>query len=232
MGVVYFRNMHVITGKKDIIEGVNMQSSNMMTLYTTGTCTINGTGQTGSLATTNCSMAKGCSVEGLTDSYGAGFNSLDGGVYAMLWTDKAIRLWFFPRSSIPESITNGDPDPGSFGVPLTNFEPASPCNLQQEIKDQKIVFDITFCGDWATDDFTDSGCPMSDPRSAVRSCVDCVATNPFKYRKAYWEINSIRIYQNQSDYTGPSKPSAGTGIVAHLRMLAVVCGVAIMAIEL
>jgi hypothetical protein len=236
VGVVYARNMHVITGKKDIIEGVNMQTSNVMTLYTTGTCTINGTGQTGSLATTNCSTAEGCSVEGSTDSYGTEFNSLNGGVYAMLWTDEAIRLWFFPRSSIPESITNGDPDPGSFGVPLANFEPTSPCNLQQEIKNHKIVFDTTFCGDWATDSFTDSNCPMSDPSSAIRSCAVYVATNPFMYREAYWEINSIRIYQNQSHYHilqhSPSKTSAGTGIVTHLCMLAVVCGMAIMAIEL
>jgi hypothetical protein len=191
-----------------------MQSSNMMTLHTAGTCTINGTGQTGFVTTTNCSITdpRGCSVEGPTDSYGTGFNSLDGGVYAMLWTDEAIRLWFFPRSSIPESITNGDPDPGLFGVPLANFEPASSCNLMQEINDQKIVFDITFCGDWAAGVFADSDCPMSDPNNVVRSCVDYVATNPFTYREAYWEINSIRIYQNQSDYTGvqysPSKTSA------------------------
>jgi hypothetical protein len=191
-----------------------MQYSNMMTLHTAGACTINGTGQTGSLTTTNCSeamSATGCSVDGPTDSYGAGFNSVDGGVYAMLWTDEAIRVWFFPRSSIPESIAAGDPDPGSFGVPLANFQPSF-CNLQREIKNHKVVFDTTFCGDWAAGVFADSGCPMSDPTSPVKSCVDYVAKNPFMYQETYWEINSVRVYQSQSDYTvlqhSPSRPSA------------------------
>ncbi|OXV11257.1 hypothetical protein Egran_00984 [Elaphomyces granulatus] len=66
------------------------------------------------------------------------------------------------------------------------------------MKYQKVAFGTTFCGDWAAGVFASSDCPMSDPSSAVRSCVDYVATNPSMYREAYWEINSIRIYQNQS----------------------------------
>jgi hypothetical protein len=212
---------YVITRNKDIIEGVNTQSSNTMTLHTAGMCTIDGKGQTGSVTTTNCSVTdpRGCSVEGLTGSFGTEFNSVDGGVYAMLWTDEAIRLWFFPRSSIPESIANGDPDPGSFGVPLANFQPSS-CDLQQMINDHKVIIDTTFCGDWAAGVFTDSGCPMRDPSSYTSSCVHYVATNPSVYREAYWEINSIKIYRNQSDgdttlLDFSSKPSAVESLTAE-----------------
>jgi len=54
-----------------------------------------------------------------------------------------------------------------------------------------IVFDTTFCGDWAGSVWSsDATC------SALAStCQDYVANNPGDFVDAYWLINSLKVYQ-------------------------------------
>ncbi|XHG03803.1 hypothetical protein AWENTII_007091 [Aspergillus wentii] len=111
----------------------------------------------------------------------------------MEWTSEFIKIWFFPRKSIPESITKGNPDPSTFGTPMGNMQGG--CDVEKRFTAQKFILDTTFCGDWAGGVFGESGCPMSDSSSPIKSCVNYVAENPAVYKEAYWEINSIKVYQ-------------------------------------
>jgi len=70
--------------KIDIIEGVNLNTLNAMTLHTTPNCTIAGTGMLGTLQGNDCGYYPGddygCGITANTAlSYGAGFNSNGGG---------------------------------------------------------------------------------------------------------------------------------------------------------
>lgn len=72
----------------------------------------------------------GCYVApSAANNAGTSFNSNGGGVYIMEWTSVAIRVWFFPRNSIPSSVTSGQPDPATFGLPDANFE--GNCNIDK-----------------------------------------------------------------------------------------------------
>ena len=140
------------SGEIDIIEGVNEQSTNAMTLHTGPGCSITNTGGfSGSITTSNCdinaagqSTNAGCQImESATNSYGAGFNSNNGGVYATLWNSNAITIYFFPRGSIPSDIASGSPNPSGWGTPAAVFKGG--CDISSTFKSQQIVFDTTFC---------------------------------------------------------------------------------------
>lgn len=141
------------TGEIDIIEGVNANTQNKMALHTDTNCKTDGLGQTGAQSLYNCALdsasgASGCDVNAVeANTYGAGFNTATGGVYAMEWTSKSIKVWFFPRGRIPASITADAPDTATFGTPNSNFEGA--CDMDARFKEHKFIFDTTFCGDWA-----------------------------------------------------------------------------------
>lgn len=182
-------------GEIDIIEGVNLQDHNEIVMHTAGTCSIKDEGMSGSVNATGCGEdlgTVGCVIEGHKGSYGTSFNKQGGGVYAMEWTEQYLKIWFFPRDSIPSSITNGNPDVSKFGTPMALVEEG--CDVANSFKAQSFIFDTTFCGDWAGGVFGKSGCPMSssDP---FQSCHNFVANNPSAYEQSYWEINSVKIYQ-------------------------------------
>lgn len=134
------------SGEIDILEGVNEQSSNDMTLHTNAGCAIVNNGAfTGSITTPNCdgnapgqANNAGCQITtGATNSYGQGFNANGGGVYATEWTSQYINIFFFPRGSIPGDIANGNPNPSSWGKPIAQFQGG--CDIDAHFKDQQIV---------------------------------------------------------------------------------------------
>ncbi|GLB12277.1 hypothetical protein AtubIFM57258_009560 [Aspergillus tubingensis] len=183
-------------GEIDIIEGVNKNEANEIVLHTSGTCQVSSQKMTGTLSSTECgedSGTTGCVVEGTQGSSGTPFNENGGGVYAMQWTDEFLKFWFFPRGSIPTSITKGDPDVAAFGTPMAHMQGS--CSIAEHFKAQQFIFDTTFCGDWAGGVYSTSGCPVSDSSSSFKSCVAYVAENPAAFAESYWEINYIKIYQ-------------------------------------
>ncbi|KAJ5432147.1 endo-1-3(4)-beta-glucanase [Penicillium daleae] len=182
-------------GEIDIIEGVNLQDHNEIVMHTAGTCSITDTGMTGAVNATGCGEdlgTVGCVIEGQHGSYGTSFNKQGGGIYAMQWTEQFVKIWFFPRASIPTSITQGAPDVSQFGTPMALVEEG--CDVATSFKAQSFVFDVTFCGDWAGGVYGKSGCPMSGSDSS-QSCINYVAKNPTAFEQTYWEINSVKIYQ-------------------------------------
>lgn len=126
-------------------------------------------------------------------SFGSGFNDIGGGVYAMEWTARHVRVWFFPRSSIP-SEANGPlgphPNPSVWGTPTTSFE-GSGCDFGAHIKKQHIVFDNAFCGDWADGSWAQSGCQAS---TGYSSCIEYVKNKPKDFSTAFWTINSLQVF--------------------------------------
>ncbi|EXJ60435.1 endo-1,3(4)-beta-glucanase [Cladophialophora yegresii CBS 114405] len=184
-------------GEIDIIEGVNSQSANTMTLHTNAGCSITNTGAfSGSMVTDNCDVNApdqaanaGCSIDTQDNlSFGSGFNANGGGVYATEWTSEAISMWFFPRNSIPSDIANGQPDPSNWGLPKGQF--TGGCDIDEHVKDQQLVFDVTFCGDWAGSVWsTDSTCsPLGS------TCQAYVQNNPSAFQDTYWLINGLKVY--------------------------------------
>ncbi|PVH81091.1 glycoside hydrolase family 16 protein [Cadophora sp. DSE1049] len=177
-------------GEIDIIEGI-LQQTNVMTLHTGDTCTISGTQSLGTLQTNDCNQNNGygCSISSSSPiSYGDSFNSANGGVYATQWTSDYIRIWYFPRSSIPEDIVNGEPDPSNWGLPDGNFQ--GNCDVDANFAEHQIVFDTTFCGDWAGSVW--SGDPVCSKKA--NTCVDYVASEPGAFADAYWDINYVKVF--------------------------------------
>ncbi|KAF2482525.1 concanavalin A-like lectin/glucanase domain-containing protein, partial [Neohortaea acidophila] len=185
-------------GEIDIIEGVNTIGWDSVTLHTSSGCTISGSDQTGIFQTNDCSGGCGSILnDSITpNNYGSSFNDNNGGVYATEWTSNYIKTWFFPRNAIPSSITSGSPDPnGDFGKPGVNSQ--APCPFDQHFNNMSIIINIDFCGAWAGQVYSQyTNCPQnaSAPNS-LDSCVDFVGLNPKNFTDAYWEIDSIKVYQ-------------------------------------
>jgi beta-glucanase (GH16 family) len=136
------------SGEIDIIEGVHNQASNAITLHTSAGCSMGNAGSIGSskLSTPVCSADTGCGQStAASNNYGAGFNAIGGGVYAVEWTSQAISVWFFARND-PNIAKLANPDPATFGQPLANFV-GNPCNIDQHFVSHNLVFNTDFCGD-------------------------------------------------------------------------------------
>ncbi|KAH2081038.1 hypothetical protein KXV25_001538 [Aspergillus fumigatus] len=185
-------------GEIDIIEGVNTQPVNQMTLHSTDGCSIANGGFTGTLLTSNCydyapsqDTNAGCGIAATSSrTYGTGFNNAGGGIYATEWTSAGISIWFFPRGSTPTDIRAGTPNPTNWGPPLAKFAPGS-CSFDAHFSEMQIVFDTTFCGGWAGSVWGSGSCASVAP-----SCQDFVANNPSAFREAYWLIESLKVYQD------------------------------------
>lgn len=185
------------SGEIDIIEGVNDQDATSVTLHTSPGCTITneGTDPTTDLEGTDCGAGNGNTGCGQRTNnplnYGSGFNTANGGVYAMEWTSEHIAIWFFPRATIPADITAGNPDPSTWGSPAARFVGSPGCDMDSFFKEHNIIFNTTFCGDWAGQVWSDN--PICSAKAAT--CEEFVGNNPQEFDEAYWVINSVAVYQ-------------------------------------
>ncbi|KAK2630549.1 hypothetical protein QTJ16_001369 [Diplocarpon rosae] len=179
------------SGEIDITEGVSKQNTNVMTMHSGSDCSISGALSLGTLQTNDCNQfhGSGCSVSSSNSlSYGDQFNTASGGVYATQWTSDYIRIWFFSRAVIPADIISGVPDPSLWGLPDANFQ--GNCDIDANFKNHQIVFDTTFCGDWAGTVWSaDDQC-----NGKAASCVDYVAGQPQDFEDAFWRINSVKVF--------------------------------------
>ncbi|EMD41533.1 glycoside hydrolase family 16 protein [Gelatoporia subvermispora B] len=199
-------------GEIDIVEGVNEYTNNQATIHTNPGCTIPTSNSTelkisgNVVGGTNCAAAEtgnaGCGITATgSNTYGPGFNTNGGGVYAMQWIDSGISVFFFPRSSIPSDITAGAPQPGNWGQPMASW-PATDCNPSTFFSDHSAIFDTTLCGDWAGNVWTVTNTGGQSQSCAqitgAATCADYVANNGSAFSEAYWEVTSVKIYQQNS----------------------------------
>lgn len=56
----------------------------------------------------------------------------------------------------------------------------------------KIVFDTTFCGDWAGNVWGSS----ATCSKLASTCEAYVGANPAAFSEAYWLINSVKVYSS------------------------------------
>ncbi|KAJ9205273.1 concanavalin A-like lectin/glucanase domain-containing protein [Paecilomyces variotii] len=184
-------------GEIDVLEANNAATTgNQMTLHTTNGCKMNvKRKETGKVLATNCwnetNSNEGCGVQGKPATYGEALNNNGGGIYATELRDAGIRVWFFPRSSIPNDISdaNSTPDPSTWGTALADF-PSTDCDISSHFRNQSIIANIDLCGQLAgLEKFytVQSGCPGT--------CTDYVANNPTAFTNAYWEFKSFKVYQ-------------------------------------
>ena len=187
-------------GEIDIVEGVNAQAGNIMALHTGPNCAINTTSPadfSGKLRTSNCDVDApgqppnaGCGVsDPRPASYGPELNAAGGGAFAAEWTARGISIWFFARDAIPEDVAAGAPAPNTWGNPAARF--AGPCDFDAAFRDMRMIFDTTFCGDWAGSVWDqDAGCKALAP-----TCAEYVEKNPEAFKQAYWGINYVKVFE-------------------------------------
>ena len=175
-------------GEIDIYEGVHKAPTNQVTLHTSPGCNpgIGSGGETGSRGGGDCGAGGGFNGCGISANnpvtYGSQFNANGGGVYATLWTDGGIKVWYFATRDIPANIRSGNPDPGTWGTPIANF--GGGCDYNAKFRDLNIVFDITFCGDWAGGVWGSNSCSQLNP-----SCNAYVANQP----QAFGDVSLPRL---------------------------------------
>ncbi|KAI2623511.1 glycoside hydrolase family 16 protein [Hypomontagnella submonticulosa] len=186
-------------GEIDIIEGANTAQRNLYSAHTTAGCHAPKAGFVGQQGTTDCSLSSenvGCNYASPstdTTSYGDAFNAEGGGVYAMLWESQDLKLWHFPRSTIPDNIVYAHvvgPDPSSWGPPQAIFGGSS-CDTDAHFFNLSLVFNINFCGDYAGNIWGKADqCDQLAP-----TCEEFVAGSPGSFQGTYWDINFIDVYQ-------------------------------------
>jgi hypothetical protein len=130
-------------GEIDIIEGVNLNTYDQITLHTSSGCvpSVGSGGQTGS-STGNADCGAGGGYTGCgvisndATSYGTAFNANGGGTYATLWTSTGIKVWYFASRNVPSDIKSGNPNPAGWGTPTANF---GGCNFDSFFKNLQLV---------------------------------------------------------------------------------------------
>jgi hypothetical protein len=74
--------------------------------------------------------------------------------------------------------------------------------VDDQFKDLSIVFDTTFCGDWAGAVWANSSFAALAP-----TCEEFVAKNRSAFRDVYWAINSLKVFETDE----PPKLSSRSG---------------------
>ncbi|CAE6430305.1 unnamed protein product [Rhizoctonia solani] len=187
-----------INGEIDVLEGVHDQPPNHSALHTVTGCVVapNRT-MTGSVVATNCSWLhnwnQGCPVQwDRKDAYGPPLNKMGAGWFVTERTEKRISIWFWGRqdTNVPFAVKNGLPIicTEDFGIPAATWDSSDECEFKKIMGLQNIIINLTFCGDWAGQDpvFAAAGCPGT--------CIDYVNGNPASFKKAYWDIASLKVY--------------------------------------
>ncbi|KAF8559288.1 hypothetical protein OG21DRAFT_1403473 [Imleria badia] len=202
------------TGEIDIVEGVNNYTDNQATIHTGVGCSIatsNSTllGATGTVVGgTDCSASQsnneGCGMRfSSPTSFGSGFNSVGGGVYAMYWVNSVgIKIWYFQRGSIPNDITVGAPQPQNWPTPMAFWPNSNLCNISNMFNDHSAIFDTTLCGDWAEGVWGGTGVPgqsvSCQQQTGFATCAQFIQASGSSFNEAYWEVSSVKIYQDTS----------------------------------
>ncbi|KAJ3495755.1 hypothetical protein NLG97_g3159 [Lecanicillium saksenae] len=145
-----YNNEEDPVGEIDLIEGMNLQDSNIVSLHTCGTCSFSNIGglderancNNGGSESQSCENGDnfdGCGSTMSTGSYGPEFNEGKGGVFATWLQPNALRIYWWNRDNVPSDILSGNPDPDTWGKPASQFISGSDCDVGNYFKKQTIV---------------------------------------------------------------------------------------------
>ncbi|KNZ74687.1 putative glycosidase C21B10.07 [Termitomyces sp. J132] len=177
-------------GEIDIVEGINDQGPNTITLHTSPAFFLIHRTSLQLDCNTAVNGDAGCGVQAPTAlSYGPTFNNNGGGWFAVERATTYIKVWFWARNdtSVPTDVENGasSVDSSNWGTPTAYF-PNTNCDIASHFDANNIVINLTFCGDWAGSVYASSGCPST--------CVDYVNNNPSAFVNAYFDFASLLVY--------------------------------------
>lgn len=210
-------------GEIDIMEWVNDDSENHVTLHTAPGCVVNqdqgaASGYLGTLASSDCNAQsghEGCSITAprtITSSghrlatAGAPFNAQGGGVYVMEWTETGITAWLFPRDQIPQDLNSESPNPSQWiAKPMARFS-GTGCDYASMFQQQQLVINIDLCGDWAGNVWNMS---MAQ-KTGIASCEAYVAAHSESFQDAFFEFASIKMFSSNPNPPGLSKDHPGS----------------------
>ncbi|CAK9070210.1 unnamed protein product [Durusdinium trenchii] len=229
-------------GEFDILESIHMLDYATTTLHTRESCDqravnegIDFVGQGWAAGTDGNQKAKNCWVKAPQQydnqgcgqklpkgSFGPAFNRAGGGTFIAEWdpiVNKRLRTWFFPAGEEPEI---GDhPEPDLWGVPNSFFTLNERWCTAAHFKNMRMVFDTTFCGDYAGASFN-GYCGWTHMQ-----CEDYVRSKPSAFSSAYWAIRRLDVYQNDA-VASAAPPSQSSGFSGFgLFLLVVVAALAI-----
>jgi len=104
-------------------------------------------------------------------------------------TSNFVNVWFWARNDplVPAEVANGagQVNPAHYGKLYANFVNNN-CDIGGHLGPNNIIINLTFCGDWAGNNY---------PSSCPQTCTAYVNTVPSAFSNAYWQINSLRVYQ-------------------------------------
>lgn len=63
--------------------------------------------------------------------------------------------------------------------------------MDDHFKNLSLVFDTTFCGDWAGAVWNETSCGQLAP-----TCDEYVSNNPAAFAEAYWTVNTLQVFQD------------------------------------
>jgi len=200
------------TGEIDVLEYVHKDQYNQGHLHTAPGCYMTsktGVDMSGHVSHTDCGAGggyTGCGATSQEISAGDGFNNAGAGVYVVEFNfdqQWPIKMWSFLRSEIPADILNGKPSPMSWKLPFAMWHIGASCPASFFDR-QTMIFDQTFCGDWAGNAWNGSGCAAS---TGYGSCVDYVRENGQAFKNSYFAVNNIKIYQWDATPAPPPAPT-------------------------
>ncbi|CBZ55040.1 putative PAN domain-containing protein [Neospora caninum Liverpool] len=200
------------SGEIDIVEGVNRQRRNRVSLHTSYGCNMWGIDETNfagtwaysgdGLEARDCYVYAtehntGCSIESIEDAFGEAFNEKGGGVYVLeLKQAKHIRAWYFTHQEVPEDLRIGAPDPDKWAeaqkLPMAYFPlNENNCPGPSHFWGHRLVINTTFCGGWGGSLFSRTAGCAGDGQAACRAFV---RDNPTSFKNAFWDFNFIHVY--------------------------------------
>lgn len=221
-------------GEFDIWEAIHTQNAATTTLHTRENCDqravnegIDFQGQ-GWAVGTQSNKAKNCWVHANAeyDNQGCGqklqdgsagpkFNVQGGGTFIAEWdpvVNKRLRTWFFPTGQEPPLGDN--PNPDTFGMPNSFFTLNEKWCSSGHFHNMRMVFDVTFCGDYAGGTFH-SSCP-----EIQMSCAEYVRSKPSAFSEAFWSIRRLDVYHSKAVQALANHDQQGTAWSAILASLA------------
>jgi hypothetical protein len=210
-------------GEVDILEGINDQAPNQVTLHTTPNCTmpdtnnVNGTSdspytasriQTGQTLTTDCDYEtnwnEGCIVgaSGM-ETYGPGFNLAGGGWYVLERNSTGVYVWFWSRLlglDVPPAVTalssssKSSPPPSTIDTSAFGIPLASfPTTPQCTVPEHFGPNSIIINLTFCG---LRAGAEDVYPKSGCPgTCKTYVEENPEAFVEAYWDIRGIWVFE-------------------------------------
>lgn len=204
-------------GEIDVLEGINDQALNKMSLHTEKRLDLDNNTysssslvssrqlQTGNTLSTECDIVSsggaGCSIMGSNSTqqgFGTSFNSKQGGYLITEFTNKWIKIWQMPRLSgdvvfadqAQSTLNIGQMH--SWGPPTAVFS-GNGSDLSNYFHNLRMIFNTAFCGPWIDGTWKTSSCWPLAP-----TCKDYVSSTPSAFVDAYWLIKSVFVYEPDS----------------------------------